>query len=58
MKNKTNGAGAKPAPLTNKQKQDKRKAELQAAAVRDGFSNWSEALTAWKNGKVILVTPK
>ena len=39
----------------NKEYQDKRKAELQAAAVRDGFHNWSEALTAWKNGQARLI---
>ena len=32
---------------TNKQKQDKRKERLQAAAERDGFETWSQALTAW-----------
>ena len=58
MKTKNKGAGAKPAPLTNKQRQDKRKAELQAAAIRDGFRNWSEALTAWKNGQYKLVESK
>ena len=39
----------------NKEYQDKRKAELQAAAVRDGFGNWSQALTAWKNGQARLI---
>lgn len=39
---------------TNKQKQNKRKAEMQAAAERDGFETWSQALTAWKNGAARL----
>jgi hypothetical protein len=38
----------------NKVKQDQRKAELQAAALRDGFETWSQALTAWKNGEARL----
>ena len=42
-------------PKTTKEKQDQRKNELQAAAIRDGFSNWSQALTAWKNGYVVMV---
>lgn len=42
-------------PKTTKEKQDQRKAELQAAAIRDGFSNWSQALTMWKNGYVVMV---
>ena len=41
---------------TSKEKQDQRKAELQAAALRDGFETWSQALTAWKNGKARLTT--
>ena len=48
MKDKTKQA-------KNKEYQDKRKAELQAAAERDGFENWSEALTAWKNGQARLI---
>ena len=48
MKDKTKQA-------KNKEYQDKRKAELQAAAVRDGFKSWSEALTAWKNGQARLI---
>lgn len=40
---------------TSTKRSDKRKAELQAAAERDGFSNWSEAITAWKKGDYILV---
>jgi hypothetical protein len=43
------------APLTSKQKQDRRKAKLQAAAKRDGFETWSQALTAWGNGEVRMV---
>lgn len=42
-------------PKTAKEKQDQRKNELQAAAIRDGFANWSQALTAWKNGCVVMV---
>lgn len=41
-------------PKSSKEKQDQRKAELQAAALRDGFENWSQALTAWKNGEARL----
>jgi hypothetical protein len=40
---------------TRNQRSDKRKAELQKAAERDGFGTWSEAITAWKNGLYILV---
>lgn len=39
---------------TNKQKQDKRKERLQAAAERDGFETWSQALTAWWRGEARL----
>ena len=39
---------------TSKEKQDQRKAEMQAAAERDGFETWSQALTAWKNGEARL----
>lgn len=39
---------------TRTARSDKRKAELQAAAERDGFANWSEAMTAWKNGIAVL----
>ena len=39
---------------TSKEKQDQRKAELQAAALRDGFETWSQAITAWKNGEARL----
>jgi hypothetical protein len=42
---------------TSKEKQDKRKAEMQAAAERDGFETWSQALTAWKNGEARLTLP-
>jgi len=50
----------KTSPMTSKQKTDKRKAQLQAAAIRDGFKDlpnskaWSQALTAWKNGEYKL----
>jgi hypothetical protein len=40
---------------TRTQRTDKRKAEMQAAAIRDGFATWSEAITAWKNGDAVLV---
>lgn len=40
---------------TRNQRSDKRKAEMQAAAQRDGFATWSEAITAWKNGTAVLV---
>lgn len=40
---------------TRTQRSTKRKEELQAAAERDGFKSWSEAITAWKNGEAILV---
>ena len=39
---------------SSKEKQNQRKAEMQAAAERDGFETWSQALTAWKNGKARL----
>ena len=39
---------------SSKEKQDQRKAEMQAAAERDGFETWSEAITAWKNGTARL----
>ena len=39
---------------SSKEKQDQRKAEMQAAAESDGFETWSQALTAWKNGKARL----
>ena len=41
--------------LTNKQKQDIRKAALQKAAERDGFANWSQAMTAWMKGQAVMV---
>lgn len=62
-KNETN-KGSRKAPRTHNPnwkdntrtaRSDKRKAELQAAAIRDGFATWSEAITAWKNGEAILV---
>lgn len=39
---------------SSKEKQDQRKAEMQASAERDGFATWSQALTAWKNGEARL----
>ena len=39
---------------SSKEKQDRRKAELQAAAERDGFETWSQALTAWSKGEACL----
>ena len=44
-----------PKPLTSTQRQRRRYGQLQAAAERDGWTNWSEALTAWKKGKARLV---
>lgn len=43
---------------TRTARSDKRKAELQAAAERDGFESWSQAITAWKNGDAVLVRSK
>jgi hypothetical protein len=40
---------------TRNARQAKRRAELQAAAERDGFASASAALTAWKNGTARLV---
>jgi hypothetical protein len=40
---------------TRTERSNKRKEELQAAAIRDGFTTWSEAITAWKNGTAVLV---
>jgi hypothetical protein len=40
---------------TQTRRQSKRRAELQAAAERDGFKSASEAITKWKNGEAILV---
>jgi len=36
--------------MTNNQKSDRRKAALQQAAERAGFTSWSAMLTAIKNG--------
>jgi len=62
--------GSRKAPRTHDPKwkdstrtarSDKRKAEMQAAAIRDGFTDtpesraWSKAITAWKNGEYIMV---
>lgn len=46
---------AQKGDTTQKRRQDKRKTELQDAAIRDGFETWSAALTAWKNGEAKLV---
>jgi hypothetical protein len=50
---------------TRNARQARRVAELQAAALRDGFRDgvvngrnsmaWSQALTAWKNGVFVMV---
>ena len=40
---------------TRTARSNKRKAEMQDAAERDGFATWSEAITAWKNGEAVLV---
>jgi hypothetical protein len=40
---------------TRTQRSDKRRKELEAAAIRDGFENASAAITAWKNGEAVLV---
>jgi hypothetical protein len=48
----------KPKPkgdTTQARRQSKRRAELQAAAQRDGFITASEAITAWKNGEAVLI---
>ena len=41
--------------MTSKEKSAKRRAEMQAAAERNGFENASEAITAWKQGEYELV---
>jgi hypothetical protein len=40
---------------TRAARQSKRRAELEAAAQRDGFTSASAAITAWKNGEAVLV---
>ena len=40
---------------TRTQRSNKKVAEWQAAAERDGFETWSAALTAWKKGEAVLV---
>ena len=40
---------------TSNNRQSKRRAELEAAAKRDGFPSASAAITAWKNGDVVMV---
>jgi hypothetical protein len=64
MKNRAQKATPK-GDTTQARRQSKRRAELQAAALRDGFTDkvirgrmvkaWSQAITAWKNGESILV---
>ncbi len=60
MKNEKKGAG-KPAPkgdTTSTRRSDKRKAEMQAAAVLNGFETWSGMMTFIKNqaleGKAVV----
>jgi hypothetical protein len=48
----------KPADPTRNARQSKRRAELQAAAERDGYPSASAALTAWKHGAARLVPVK
>jgi hypothetical protein len=40
---------------TRTARSDKRRKELEAAAIRDGFESASAAITAWKNGTAALV---
>ena len=54
-KKKTGAAKVAPkGDTTQKRRQSKRIQEMQIAAERDGFTNWSEAITAWKNGDYVL----
>ena len=56
MKSKTKGAG-KPAPkgdTTSTKRSNAKIARWQAAAERDGFETWSQALTAWSKGEACL----
>jgi hypothetical protein len=59
MANKTKRKGVeKSTPegdTTQARRQSKRRKELEAAALRDGFNTASEAITAWKNGTAVLV---
>ena len=57
MKNKTKGeAKASPKGDTTSTKRSNAKiARWQAAAERDGFETWSQALTAWSNGEAHLI---
>jgi len=61
MKDKTKSQGAGfPAPkgdTTSTKRSGAKVARWQAAAERDGFETWSQALTAWANGKARL-TPR
>jgi hypothetical protein len=57
MQNKKKGAGF-PAPKgdTTSTKRSRAKiARWQAAAERDGFETWSQALTAWAKGEARLI---
>jgi len=54
---KKKGAG-KPAPkgdTTSTKRSNAKIARWQAAAERDGFETWSQALTAWSNGEAHLI---
>jgi hypothetical protein len=56
MKKETKGAG-KPAPkgdTTSTKRSNAKIARWQAAAERDGFETWSQALTAWSKGEACL----
>ena len=56
MKNEKKGAG-KPAPkgdTTSTKRSNAKIARWQAAAERDGFETWSQALTAWSKGEACL----
>jgi hypothetical protein len=48
MKNKTKG-GEKSPPKSSTERSNKRKAEMQAAAILNGFQNWSAMMTHIKN---------
>jgi len=55
-KSKKKGAG-KPAPkgdTTSTKRSNAKIARWQAAAERDGFETWSQALTAWSKGEACL----
>jgi len=59
MKTENEGAGF-PAPkgdATSTKRSSAKLARWQAAAERDGYESWSQAITAWANGKATL-TPR